>query len=1119
MPTREHPPNGADSRSAQQKRHHADIASDSEAPTGPKRPRRSRETIVLSTEESETENAVDEDSEQEERVPQWAVRKSAGSRQQETFGDVDAGTVESVKLFNFMCHKSVLINLGPKINFIVGRNGSGKSAVLTALTVCLGGTPRATGRATAVKDLLREGSNNGSVTVRLRNKGMEGYKQHEYGDYIEIERRIAREGQSSYKISGADGRTISTKKEELLEICNHFQIQPDNPMAVLTQDTAKSFLASSDPHEKYQLYMTGTQLKQLSQDHGYLKEQINFIESTILRKKENLIEAEKTEQRIEEVKAEVAWSQIVEYEAEGEKKRLELVKQERKLAEVLPRLEQARASLREMEAESEALHEEVKTLAENAEPIKARIHQHKEDRKTRHRQIQEIVHEERNVDQSRQSVLELRQELVDKINMEKQKLERDLQAMRAAKAAKLAEKEARKNDVVRRITECRTQRDSLEAEISHIEKQRQNGDAALRKLNEDCNQINQSIDQLRMQKTNRLTAFGRRMPELLRAVDQLAQSGRWKGRKPIGPFGIHVKLTEPKYRAVIESLLYGTLGAFAVETHDDLLVLQQLFDRFDIRGNPILKYSNQKIDFSRGFPDPRFKTVFHVLEIDNEVVRDQLVINEAIEQRVLVDNRAEGDHITSRGSPENVAGVYTTDLYSMGARGGGLGTQVMREVRGTPRLGGDVDELIRMREQQLEEKKAESHRLQMARGETEKQYRELGRQRQMGRTTLAQLEREARNCDAEIREIEEGMREDESVNIAELEEAVKNQDRDLVDFNEKLEILEGQKGEIMNAIAPIDEQIKQAKNELDVLHQQFQAKSARLTELGTSQVKLRSDAVHWEKQQEAYQAHVEDLRQKYERAMEELRYYTQKAEEFSERVPITKPSKFYEDELSRLYARLRAQTRENGDVEQISAELQLKQAAYRTAKMEVQDALSFADTLRDSLAARIEIWEEFKRSVAARARLHFSNLMSVRGYNGKLLLNYEKGTLNIVVRTEEHGQQMRASKKGKEKDPKALSGGEKSFSTVCLLLALWDAMGPPFRALDEFDVFMDAVNRKMSMKLMLDEARTRHGCQYIFITPQGMSGYDGMLKGPDVKIFEMQEPERGGLIQTQLTVL
>ena len=35
---------------------------------------------------------------------------------------------------------------------------------------------------------------------------------------------------------------------------------------------------------------------------------------------------------------------------------------------------------------------------------------------------------------------------------------------------------------------------------------------------------------------------------------------------------------------------------------------------------------------------------------------------------------------------------------------------------------------------------------------------------------------------------------------------------------------------------------------------------------------------------------------------------------------------------------------------------------------------------------------------------------------------------------------------------KTLSGGEKSFSQICLLLSLWEAVGAPIRCLDELYV-------------------------------------------------------------------
>ena len=69
----------------------------------------------------------------------------------------DNGILESVTCSNFMCHGYLEVTLGPLINFIIGHNGSGKSAVLTAITICLGGKATATNRGQSLKSFIKEG--------------------------------------------------------------------------------------------------------------------------------------------------------------------------------------------------------------------------------------------------------------------------------------------------------------------------------------------------------------------------------------------------------------------------------------------------------------------------------------------------------------------------------------------------------------------------------------------------------------------------------------------------------------------------------------------------------------------------------------------------------------------------------------------------------------------------------------------------------------------------------------------------------------------------------------------------------------------------------------------------
>ena len=63
-----------------------------------------------------------------------------------------------------------------RLNFLVGVNGSGKSAVLTAIVFALGGSARTANRGTSNKTFIRTGQTSATVEVKLCNVGAYEYK-------------------------------------------------------------------------------------------------------------------------------------------------------------------------------------------------------------------------------------------------------------------------------------------------------------------------------------------------------------------------------------------------------------------------------------------------------------------------------------------------------------------------------------------------------------------------------------------------------------------------------------------------------------------------------------------------------------------------------------------------------------------------------------------------------------------------------------------------------------------------------------------------------------------------------------------------------------------------------
>lgn len=82
---------------------------------------------------------------------------------------------------------------------------------------------------------LRRYTRASEITISLKNQGEEAYKPKEYGKSIIVTRKFTKDGSSSWKIKSKDGKVISTKRDELSAICDHMNIQVDNPMNVLSQ--------------------------------------------------------------------------------------------------------------------------------------------------------------------------------------------------------------------------------------------------------------------------------------------------------------------------------------------------------------------------------------------------------------------------------------------------------------------------------------------------------------------------------------------------------------------------------------------------------------------------------------------------------------------------------------------------------------------------------------------------------------------------------------------------------------------------------------------------------------------------------------------------------------------
>ncbi|KAL0939440.1 DNA repair protein [Colletotrichum truncatum] len=1043
------------------------------------------------------------------------------------------GIIESIECINFMCHERLFVELGPLINFVVGENGSGKSAVLTALTLCLGGKASSTNRGGSLKSFIKEGRENSVIVVRIKNQGVDAYQPDVYGNTIRVERHFSRSGASGFKLKSVTGKTISTKKADVDEISEYWALQVDNPLNVLSQDNARQFLNSSSASMKYKFFVRGVQLEQLDNDYKLLTEildsheaKLPSLEEHVRRVEREYSEAQKLRdiaQKNEEMRKtyrrlrnQLYWSQVTEQE------------------DLLQQCDHRVVSLNEMVAETEAaIEKKSQTLLQRDEQLAcaqasvetktleaATVHEEADAAKTDYDDakiaVMELHHQLRDVQQRHNNAKQQVKDFENRIQVEEQRLGASAGSARQEQEKLLNEAKSEEANVKEQIEQGEKRLPKLREEVKIAREFEAAGKVDINKKREEISLAESRLRGLERNGGSAWAAYDKNLPHLLQAIEQ----DNGFEEKPVGPIGAYLQLLQPAWSSILETVLGATLDSFLVANKSDQQRLARLMQRVNLnRSPPIIIGKRLPPNVNLREPDEGFDTVLRVLKCDNDWVRSQLIVAHSIDRIILIRERQRAQEVMLGNSPPPNVQVCLTFHDGANKRGHGLRIQAKETGANTapinafnrhPRMKSDSETQVKLQGEVLAHLRGDLRSL-------EANQRRLEQASIKCQSNLAAQETENMSLE---RQLLRAQAKSESV-ATELDQ-YEGVDGRLITLREELDKCKAEKNHQGNQYGEMRLRQQELNKKAEECKEKWDDKKRRLRDFDAQLNKLR---VGVQRAEDLRKLAVMEKNRAFEdrdNAMEDKRRAESKRDQqaetvasFTQQAMEKAPNRVYIEEgethksIESKYATIHQQLEKRAERlgasdDEIKERAAKAEAAYEAAKLLYQGQLEEQAAGKLNLEDRLSRWRLFQRHISARARICFQYLLSERGFRGKLAIDHPQRRLSLFVEPDE-------TRKGTGgRSTKTLSGGEKSFSSICMLLAIWEAMGSPLRCLDEFDVFMDNVNRTISTNMLINAARRSVSRQYVMITPNAIEGRAALDK--DVKIIRLTDPRQRTLV-------
>ncbi|KAG6384184.1 hypothetical protein SASPL_156015 [Salvia splendens] len=975
---------------------------------------------------------------------------------------LEAGIISRIHLENFMCHSNLDIEFGDLVNFITGQNGSGKSAILTALCVAFGCRARGTQRANTLKDFIKTGCSSALVQVEIKNQGEDAFKHELYGDTITVERRISESAGGSITLKNSQGRKIGSKRDDLREIVEYFndalsldvyrsnfigslntavsiQIDVENPCTIMTQDKSREFLHSGNDKDKFKFYFKATLLQQVDDLLSGIDKQlqdanglISHLEDSLRPAKKELDELQEKiknmeimemSQQVQLLRKKLAWSWVYDADRKLDVQHTLIEKLKGRIPSCQAMIDQnhvcgfsiswknllcslsvclcLQSDLEAYCGRSSVLMFDLPLLSsDNKLLVMSLIALHKMEKLND--RLAAKKDEISNMMERTSEVRRLKEDLQQNLSMAvKEQLELTGEQERINRQIDNMVKQVR--SLERQIQEMHEQyQQNTQAEENEMEERLRELQAEVDKANVNTQRSKEEEENMQQRIAmleNEYTRFSFSQHVLLR-IEDVDKSNRDISSR-IREIQMHQRNKVTAFGGGRE-LEHGDMWAIAIETAVGRLlnafIVTDHKDSLPIGSNSLAVPIGRINIPNHMLPQTNHPTALSVLHSDNSTVLNVLIDMGNAERQVLVKDYEVGKTVAFDQRIPNLKEVYTSDGYKMAGR-----------------LSGSFDDQIKYLEREASEAKLKA---QQGRGQKRAKEEDLTDLR----NTLGNMKRRRMDLERHCRSKELDLKDVKKLLSSEANGA---DDSNLDDIRQEISV-HSAKTEI--------EALAEAENELMMIERDLkEAEKDKKHYEGVMQTKVLADLKNAE-------AGYREL----EHSCQESRH----------KASIIIP----EGEIEALGCL------KESNPETLSAELtRFPESIDDLRMLHEKKSVKYQENCVLTKPSR----KSWKRTMICDLMIisdRFNGHLKKKGISGQIKVSYEEQTLSVEVKMPQDASSSTV------RDTSGLSGGERSFSTLCFALALHEMTEAPFRAMDEFDVFMDAVSRKISLDAIVDFA-------------------------------------------------